>query len=135
VKAWLRQPLSFGLWLATCLVIGLVLAVFTVLWTSAAVDSHDAKTATARQAEGRRVAVDVLCGGVSGVEDAGKQALNGTLEGLHGRGVPASATRDYVSTISSAVIKQAGVDARKVLRADGQIDCDKLRVAAAAVHP
>jgi hypothetical protein len=132
---WHDQPLTRGMWLATCVVIGLLLCVFVVLWTSATVDSHDAKTAAARQADGRRIAVDVLCGGVSGVEDAGTQALNGTLQGLHGRGVPSTATRDYVSTISSAVIRQAGVDARKVLRADGRIDCDKLRVAAAAVHP
>lgn len=135
MSAWLRQPLSFGMWLATCLIIGVLFAAFTVLWTHTAIRAQQAKDVATRQIEGRRVAIDVLCGGLSGVEDAGKQALNGTLEGLHGRGVPDSAIRDYVSTISTAVILQAGVDARKVLKPDGQIDCDKLREAARAAKP
>jgi hypothetical protein len=32
MKAWLRQPLSFGLWLATCAVIGLLFAGGLVLY-------------------------------------------------------------------------------------------------------
>jgi hypothetical protein len=32
MRAWLRQPLSFGLWLATCFVIGLLFAGGLVLY-------------------------------------------------------------------------------------------------------
>jgi hypothetical protein len=135
MRRWLAQPVPWGIYVFTILLLGAAFGVGAAFAIQSAIDSHDAKTAAARQAEGRRVAVDVLCGGVSGVEDAGKQALNGTLDGLHGRGVPREAVRDYVSTISNAVILQAGVDARKVLKADGQIDCDKLRIAARASHP
>jgi hypothetical protein len=135
MRRWYAQPVPWGIFVFTILLLGLVFGIGVAFAVRSAIDSHDAKTAASRQAEGRRVAIDVLCGGVSGIEDAGTQALNGTLNGLHGRGVPSTATRDYVSTISSAVIEQAGVDARKVLRPDGRIDCDELRVAAAATHP
>lgn len=94
-----------------------------------------AQQAARNQREGRAVAVDVLCGGVAGIEDAGTQALQGKLEGQNGQGLPQRAIDDYVGTISRAVSRQAGVDARRVLKPNGTISCDRLRVAARATHP
>lgn len=119
-----------------CLVVALV--ALGLAWTR--VDRAEFKAERAAQIarsqrEGRTVAVDVLCGGVAGIEDAGTQALQGKLEGQNGHGLPQRAIDDYVRTISRAVSRQAGVDARRVLKANGTIDCDRLRVAARATHP
>lgn len=135
MRGWLRQPLTFGMWLATCAVIGLVLAVFTVLWTATAVDSHDAKTAASRQTEGRAIAIDVLCGFGNGVAEAGRKALAGELRGQHGQGISRSAQDDYVQTITSTLLSEAGIDARGVIRPDGEVACGRLRIAAKATHP
>lgn len=87
-----------------------------------------------RQREGREVAVDVLCGGLSGVADAGKRTLEGRLPGLPGPGVP-RASEAYARIISLSVIKQAGVEARDVLNRDGTINCERLKVAAKTSAP
>jgi hypothetical protein len=134
--SWRDRPLSRGMWLATCLTIGVVLAGFTVLWTSAAVDSHDAKTAATRQTEGRAVAIDVLCGFGNGVAEAGRKALAGELVGQHqANGLPPEAQRDYVATITSTLLAEAGISAQGVLEPNGEVNCARLRVAAKATHP
>jgi hypothetical protein len=86
-----------------------------------------------RQKEGRAIAVDVLCGFGNGVAEAGRKALAGELAGQRGgRGLPASAQRDYVQTITSTLLAEAGINARDVIRPDGQVDCSRLRRAARA---
>jgi hypothetical protein len=133
---WRDRPLTRGMWLATCLVIGALLAVFTILWTSSAVDSHDAKTAATRQAEGRSIAIDVLCGFGNGVAEAGRKALAGELQGQDSaRGLPPDAQRDYVATITSTLLAEAGIRAQGVLEPNGEVNCLRLRVAAKATHP
>lgn len=87
------------------------------------------------QREGRRVAREVLCGGLNGVEEAGRLILLGELPS------PAPQTprfsrperqrrdayaRAYARVISDAVLKQAGVEAQNVIRPNGTIDCDEL---------
>jgi hypothetical protein len=94
-----------------------------------------------RQREGRGIAIDVLCGGLYGVETAGEKILTDTLpetEGLRPpqtqreREVAKIYARAYATVISTAVINQAGVAAEDVLRKDGTIDCDALKDAARA---
>jgi hypothetical protein len=133
---WRDRSLTRGMWLATCLVIGALLAVFTIMWTSSAVDSHDAKTAATRQSEGRSIAIDVLCGFGNGVAEAGRKALAGELQGQDSaRGLPPDAQRDYVATITSTLLAEAGIRAQGVLEPNGEVNCLRLRVAAKATHP
>src|SRR4051812_22767494 len=119
------------MWLSTCVVVGLVLVVFTILWTSSRVESHDAKTAATRQAEGRAVAIDVLCGFGNGVAEAGRKALAGELVGQRpGRGLSKASQSDYIQTITSTLLAEAGIQGRDVIRPDGEVDCARLQVAA-----
>jgi hypothetical protein len=128
--------MSFGLWLVTCLMLGLMFGVGAVFLTNSAIDSHDAKTAATRQSEGRSIAIDVLCGFGNGVAEAGRKALAGELQGQDsGRGLPPEAQRDYVATITSTLLAEAGIRAQGVLEPNGEVDCGRLRVAAKATHP
>jgi hypothetical protein len=88
-----------------------------------------------RQKEGRRVAVDVLCGGVQGVSEAGAEVLRGDLPGQRGRGLPERTVTAYQRQIAVAVVRQAGIDAKGIVRRDGSIDCDALRERSQAVGP
>lgn len=90
-----------------------------------------------QQAQGRKVAIDVLCGGVLGVERAGILTLQGKLLdtrrlGMTGqeRRLRERASLSYAKIISRAVVRQAGIGSHAVLRPDGTLDCAKLRVAA-----
>jgi hypothetical protein len=92
-----------------------------------------------RQAEGRGIAVNVLCGGLFGVEKAGEQILKDELPGTEEFRRPRSAQQKkiaqvyataYSIVISNAVVEQAGVNAEDVLNEDGTINCDALREAA-----
>lgn len=142
---WQDRPLTRGMWLATCVVIGLLFAGFTVLWTSAAVSSHDAKTAAARQAEGRRVAVDVTCAAMSAVIEAGRTTITGSgrvtseefERNLRLLGYPPKSERRaaarraadaYARSIAMNVQRQARV--KGVVRPDGTLNCARLQVAA-----
>lgn len=97
------------------------------------------------QNQGRAVAIDVLCGGIAGVETAGRKILTDTLPLPPGiprqprsrreRRINRSYARAYARVISDAVvsqIKSPRFDPKTVLRRDGTIDCDELRVQARA---
>jgi hypothetical protein len=88
-----------------------------------------------RQKEGRAIAIDVLCGFGNGVAEAGRKALAGELRGQDSRqGLPEEAQRDYVGTITSTLLAEAGITARDVVQPDGTVACDRLRVVAKATH-
>jgi hypothetical protein len=133
---WLRQPVSWGLWLFTVLLLGGVFALMIWYGAELRIDAHDAKLSAIRQKEGRAVAIDVLCGFGNGVAEAGRKALAGELIGQSAaRGLPVESQRDYVGTITSTLLAEAGINARDVIRPDGQVDCEKLRAAAKAPRP
>lgn len=94
-----------------------------------------------RQKEGRGIAIDVLCGGLYGVEKAGEYILTGTLPGTEDLQPPPTEREKavakiyataYSTVISQAVVKQAGVTGKHILNEDGTIDCDELKKAARA---
>jgi hypothetical protein len=136
MRRWLREPVSFGVFVVVIALLGVVFGVGVAFAVRSALDSHDAKTAAARQAEGRAVAIDVLCGFGNGVAEAGRKALAGELQGQHSaNGLPAEAQRDYVATITSTLLAEAGISAQGVLEPNGEVNCARLRVAAKATHP
>lgn len=105
---------------------------YLILVISNQVDENRARLD--RQVEGRRVAVDVLCGLGSGVAKAGALTFSGKLPGLRGAGNP-TAQAAYVDVIVASVADEAGVEARGLVLADGSIDCGLLRKRAdAASH-
>jgi ABC-type Na+ efflux pump permease subunit len=146
---WRDRPLTRGMWLATCIVIGLLLAGGVVLYTNAKLDAQEAKSVANRQKEGRAVAIDVLCGFANGVAIAGRNVIEGrTASGgplpdgaisARERRARKLAAGDYVGQIILSVQETAGVKAENVLIGGGTnrglIDCAKLRVAARATHP
>lgn len=119
-------------------VIAVAMAGYAVVGVEGKADR--AQDTAIRQQEGRRVAVDVLCGGIVGVENAGRLTLLNQLPGVPAARMPSrevrlreTAARAYTILISEAVIEQAGVkDASSVLRPDGSIDCEGLKRAARA---
>jgi hypothetical protein len=139
MRAWASQPVPWGIYVFTVLLIGIAVAIGVRVGVEVAIDAHDAKTAATRQQEGRAVAVDVLCGFSNGVADAGRRALAGQLQGQRGPGLPIEAQQDYVTTVNRRVIDQAGVRAADVLIGSGPnaglIDCRRLRLTAKATHP
>lgn len=140
MRAWASQPVPWGIYVFTVLLIGVAVAVGVRIGVNVAIDAHDAKTVAVRQQEGRAIAVDVLCGFSNGVSDGGRRALAGRLRGMSPRrGVPAEAQADYVAIITQRLIDQAGVKAADVLIPNGPnaglIDCGRLRRAAKATHP
>jgi hypothetical protein len=134
VNRWLRRPVPFWMWLATCIVLGLIFAVATVFITNSVIDSHDAKAAADRQQEGRALAIDVLCGAENGVAVAGRKVLAAQLPGQRGPGLPQSTQLAYAQEVTNSVLQQAQVHDPKLVLPDGQIDCKRLRVAARATH-
>src|SRR4051794_7113484 len=133
------QGLSYwGGWLYRHLVpaVAIAVAALAVAKTQGKVDraelkADQAKAAAARQSEGRGIALDFLCGGLSGVEAAGKKALRGELPGQRGQGLPDSAIAEYNATISRRVIQQARVSPKGILdERTGRIDCEALSKAA-----
>src|SRR4051794_8741858 len=80
-----------------------------------------------RQREGRAVAIDVLCGFGNGVAEAGRKALAGELVGQQpGRGLSKASQSDYIQTITSTLLAEAGIQGRDVIRPDGEVDCARL---------
>lgn len=122
-------------WRRVVPLIALGLAGYAVWGLSGKVDAN--KDALTRQVEGRRVALEVLCGGISGVEDAGRRILTDTLPppaptpSSTPVGPELLARRNYAEAynlvISRRVIQEAGASARDVVREDGTIDCDVLK--------
>jgi hypothetical protein len=135
MRRWYAQPVPWGIFVFTILLLGVAFGVGVAFAVRSAIDSHDAKTAALRQEEGRAIAIDVLCGFSNGVADAGRRALAGKLKGERGPGLPPAAQQDYVFTVNARLIDQAGVRTADVLITTGLIDCRKLRQAANATHP
>lgn len=113
-------------------IIALAIAVYAVMHVEDKADKNTVRIE--QQAEGRRVALDVLCGGLSGVAEGGRKALRGTLLGppdpppSHQEAqLRDAAARAYVRILSTAIIEQAGVEGKKVLRGDGSVDCELLK--------
>lgn len=129
-------------WRRVVPLIALGLAGYAVWGLSGKVDAN--QDALTRQVEGRRVALEVLCGGISGVEDAGRKILTNTLPppapspSATPTG-PEKLTREdyaeaYALVISRRVIQEAGASARGILRDDGTIDCAALKRESQAVQ-
>jgi hypothetical protein len=136
MRRWYAQPVPWGIFVFTILLLGVAFGLGVAFAVRSAIDSHDAKTAASRQAEGRAVAIDVLCGFGNGVAEAGRKALAGELVGQHpANGLPPEAQRDYVATITSTLLAEAGIRAQGVLEPNGEVNCARLRVAAKATHP
>jgi hypothetical protein len=136
MRRWYAQPVPWGIFVFTILLLGVVFGIGVAFAVRSAIDSHDAKTAAIRQSEGRAIAIDVLCGFSNGVAEAGRKALAGELQGQDSaRGLPPEAQRDYVATITSTLLAEAGIRAQGVLEPNGEVDCGRLRVAAKATHP
>jgi hypothetical protein len=137
--------------LVTLVAVGLaVYAVFSVEGKAdqAAVDAARAEQVAEAQREGRRTAIQVLCGGLRGVEEAGLGILTGTLPGappILGEGGPPSAeqrrqaeqwARAYNQVISRAIAREAGIaEASTVLDENGLIDCQELVRLSSAAAP
>jgi hypothetical protein len=114
--------------------IALALACYAVVGLSGKVDKTT--DALQRQKDGRRVALEVICGSIKGVEDAGRRILTGTLPPPASMPPPRSArerrlasqyAEAYSRVISESVLAQAGAKATGVLKADGSLDCDALK--------
>lgn len=123
----------------------IVVAFIAVLGVEDKVDKVDAFQQ--QQVEGRRIAIDVICGGVYGVELAGRSVITQRLpNGRRFPGAPpgppsaeelrlrASAAKVYNRIISEAVIAQVGPqdgadwDPGDLLNSDGTIDCEAVQV-------
>lgn len=137
----------FAIWDKIVLLAAVGLATWAVFSVQGKADKAEVaadKTSAAveQQKQGRRVALDILCGGLFGVENAGRLTILDKLpRPAPQRGHQTSAemrsrlryAQAYAQVISEAVIVQAGVDVKNVLRRDGTIDCDRLKAAARAV--
>lgn len=125
---WLR---ALGIiWQNAIPLAALILAFLAISGTESKLD---------RQKEGRGVAINVLCGGLRGVEDAGVAILKDQLPNVpHRKQTQAEAQLreqfavSYSSIISHAVTEQAGQPLKNVLEPDGRLNCDRVIVASAA---
>lgn len=118
------------------------LAAYAVVGVQGKADNATAQVEADRT--GRQVAREVLCGGLYGVEEAGRLILLGELpppappppqlssSELKAREAYA---KSYALVVSRRVLEQAGIQAKGVLRDDGTIDCDALNRVAAAEKP
>lgn len=117
-----------------------------------------ARQLTVQQAEGRKIAIDVICGYQNGLGQAVRATFSATtriarqhtptgrktlelLRFLQAHGGPSLRERDkqarqaaaaFLLVISRQVAKQAGANAKHVVRSDGTMNCTKLRKAARA---
>lgn len=131
----------------------LAIAVFAVVSAEDKADRAEVKAELAqRDAEanrrqamttraGRQVAIQVLCGGLAGVEEAGRLVLTDRLPSTERfqrpstrgeRRLRAVYAEAYNRVISEAIIDEAGLQATDMLKRDGTIRCDKLKTAARA---
>jgi len=115
------------------------LAAYAVWGLSGKVDKTQSQVEAQR--EGRRVALDVLCGGLYGVQEAGRLILLGELPPPAPPSPQLSSSermareryaRSYAQVISRRVLEEAQIDANLVLRDDGTVDCARLKVITAA---
>lgn len=119
--------------------VALALAAFAVFGVQSKVDSTQAQVEA--QKVGRQVAREVLCGGLYGVEEAGRLILLGELPPPAPSPPQLSASelklrenyaKAYSLVVSRRVLEQAGLQAKGILRDDGTIDCDALNKIAVA---
>lgn len=104
----------------------------------------NSRDAVERQKEGRRVAVQAICGATSAVIEAGRATITGGATGVGGEfernlralGYPPRKVRQrqamqaaeaYARTIAEGVRQAAGVNARGLVRRDGTLDCQRLQ--------
>jgi hypothetical protein len=120
-------------------IIALVLALVALLGLQNKVDATQSQVDAQR--EGRKVAIEVLCGGLYGVQEAGRLILLDDLPPPAPEGTPVSEEeriiRDsyataYASVISRRVLEEAGFSGQDVLRDNATIDCDELKRLAAS---
>lgn len=129
-------------WRRVVPLIALFLAGYAVWGLSGKVDAN--QDAITRQVEGRKIAIEVLCGGISGVEDAGRQILTNTLPSPAPKAsvtpsAPEKRAREdfakaYALVISRRVIQEAGASAKGILRDDGTINCTTLKRESQAIQ-
>jgi hypothetical protein len=129
-------------WRRVVPVIAIALALVALLGLQDKVDRTQAQVDAQR--EGRQVALEVICGALYGVEEAGRLILLGELP------PPAPPTprvserehekrdkyaRSYTSVINKRVLEAAGIKGGEVFRLDGTLDCEKVKeVAQASSH-
>lgn len=128
----------------------IIVAFIAVLGVEDKIDKVDAFQT--QQIEGRRIAIDVLCGGVYGVEVAGRAIITQRLpDGRRFPGAPPgppsreermmrrNAARIYSKIISEAVIAQVGPqngvdwEPEDLLNRDGTVDCEAVQVVSRAM--
>jgi hypothetical protein len=119
---WVRWSGAF--WQNVIPLVALILAYLAIHGTESKVD---------RQAEGRGVAINVLCGGLRGVEDAGVAILKDELPDVPHKAQTAAErdlrqrfAKSYSSIISESVVNQAGRPLENVLEPDGRLNCDRV---------
>lgn len=114
----------------------------------AATAARDAARAVSKQAEGRRIAVQIICGATSGVIEAGRATITGQTSAafspvfernLERLGFPPKAQREsvarrqavlYAKFIAKRVRDVADGRGRGIVRKDGSLNCDRLQRAA-----
>lgn len=128
-----------------------VVAVLTVSTVIAYVGIHDVGARQTRdQRDGRRAAVQITCGAISGVIEAGRETILSSTKGKHDTpferrlealGYPPRTVRKaqamaaaaaYARSIASSVRDAADGKARGVVKRNGSLDCDKLVAVARA---
>lgn len=129
-------------WRRVVPVIAIVLALVAILGLRGKVDRTQSQVDAQR--EGRRVALEVICGALYGVEEAGRLILLGELPppapptphvSREERDLRDRYARSYTSVINLRVLEAARIRGKQVFREDGTLDCDKLKdVAQATSH-
>lgn len=139
-STYISRVLLVALVCATVLsVVALIIATIAIVNVSDSVD---------RQAEGRKVAIEVICGVTSGIIEAGRATITGQSSGgmdpefirnLEKLGYPPKRQREaaarlaaeaYARSIAERVESEAGVEG--VVRQNGTLDCLALKRAAGA---
>jgi hypothetical protein len=119
-------------------VIALIMALVAIIGMQGKVDATQSQVDAQR--EGRKVAVEVLCGGLYGVQEAGRLILlddlpepapEGSQISDQDRAVRELYAQAYALVISKRVLEQAGASGKEVLRQNSTIDCDELKRLAA----
>lgn len=139
-------------WYRDIALVGLaIVLLWTALKTPVAVDNArravtNSNVAVRRQAEGRKAAIQIICGVASAIIDAGRA----TIVGSEGQGVPRRlalnlerlgyppkhvrekqarrAARSYAQSIAERVREVADGKATGVVRNDGSLNCRRLLV-------
>lgn len=102
---------------------------------------HGVQSRVERQREGRAIAINVMCGGISSVIEAGRATITGSStlspefeRNLERLGYPPerqrkaaarAAAKGYAASIAAAVQQESGV--RGLVRKDGSLNCERLR--------